>query len=119
MTTQIQISTGDPVSTAKDFIDVWNRVESGEKVETEQHIVFENPETLFENLTPQRWNLLKTLRTDGPMTVKDLAGKMKRDKGQVRRDVIRLEQIGLLRRTADDLAEVGWDIVETRLGLAA
>lgn len=68
MTREIQISVGDPVSTAKDFIEVWNRLESGKDIPTEQHIVFENPETLFETLTPKRWILLKTLRTDGPMS---------------------------------------------------
>jgi len=72
MTREIQISVGDPVSTAKDFIEVWNRLESG-----------------------------------------------KRDDREVRRDFMRLEQIGLIRYTTDGLAEVGWDIVETRLRLAA
>ncbi|MDM8549787.1 HTH domain-containing protein [Desulfobacterales bacterium HSG2] len=119
MTREIHISVGDPVSTAKNFIEVWNRLESGEEVPTEQHIVFENPETLFETLTPERWILLKALRTDGPMSVRNLADTLKRDEREVRRDIMRLEQIGLIRYTADGLAEVGWDIVETRLRLAA
>jgi len=119
MTREIQISVGDPVSTAKDFIEVWNRLESGEEVPTEQHIVFENPEALFETLTPERWILLKTLRVNGPMSVRNLADTLKRDDREVRKDVMRLERIGLIRHTSDGLAEVGWDIVETRLRLAA
>jgi predicted transcriptional regulator len=116
---EIQISIGDPVSTAGNFIEIWNRLESGEQVETEQHIVFENPETLFETLTPERWILLKTLRADGPMSVRNLADTLKRDDRQVHKNVLRLEQIGLICRTADGLADVGWDILETRLKLAA
>lgn len=119
MAEDIQISIGDPVSTAKNFIEIWNRLESGEQVETEQHIVFENPEILFETLTPERWTLLKTLRADGPMSVRNLADILKRDARQVHKDILRLEQIGLVCGTADGLADVGWDILETRLKLAA
>ena len=119
MSREIQISTGDPVSTAKNFIEVWNRLEAGEQVGTEQHIVFENPETLFETLTPARWTLLKALRTGGPMDVQSLAIMFRCEEAEIDEDVSLLEHIGLITRTAGGLAEVRWDIVETRLRLAA
>ncbi len=58
MTKQIEISIDDPVTTtAERFVEVWNRVESGEELEAERRIVFENPETLFKTLTLERWTL--------------------------------------------------------------
>ena len=66
MTKKIRIGVSDSTYTARDFIDVWKRVERGEKVEAEQRLNFESIETLLQALTPRRWALLKTLRTNGP-----------------------------------------------------
>lgn len=119
MTKEIRIGVGGPVSTAKGFIDAWKRAEHGEKVETEQRLDFENLETLLRTLTSGRWLLLKTLRTNGPMSVRALASALGRDYKNVHTDVRRLEHIGLIGRTKDDKVQVPWDIVEARLSLAA
>ncbi|MCK4389242.1 MAG: MarR family transcriptional regulator [Desulfobacterales bacterium] len=119
MTKEIRIGVGGPVSTAKGFIDAWKRAERGEKVETEQRLDFENLETLLRTLTSGRWLLLKTLRTNGPMSVRALASALGRDYKNVHTDVRRLEHIGVIGRTQDDKVQVPWDIVEARLSLAA
>jgi len=119
MAKEIRIGVGDPVSTAKGFIDAWKRVERGEKVKTEERLNFENLETLLRTLTPGRWVLLKKLRTNSPMSIRALAKTLRRDYKNVHTDVQRLEHIGLIARTQDDKVEVPWDIVETRLSLAA
>jgi predicted transcriptional regulator len=119
MAKEIRIGVGDPVSTAKGFIDAWKRVEHGEKVKAEERLNFENLETLLRTLTPGRWVLLKKLRTNSPMSIRALANALKRDYKNVHTDVRRLEHIGLITRTQDDKVEVPWDIVETRLSLAA
>ncbi|MBW2035768.1 MAG: MarR family transcriptional regulator [Deltaproteobacteria bacterium] len=105
--------------TAKGFIDVWKLAESGEKVENEQRLNFENLEILLRTLTSVRWKLLKTLRTNGAMSVRALASALRRDYKNVHTDVGRLERIGLISRTQDQKVEVLWDVVETRLMLAA
>jgi len=119
MKKEIQIGVGDAVTTAKGFIDVWKRVERGEKVEAEERLYFENLETLLKTLTSGRWVLLKTLRTDGPMSVRALANELGRDYKNVHTDVRRLEGVGLIDRTRDGKIEVPWDILEARLRLAA
>jgi len=119
MKKQIQIGIGDVASTAKGFIDAWKRAESGEKLAAEQRLDFENLETLLQTLTLARWALLKTLRTNGPMSVRTLANGLGRDYKNVHTDVRRLERIGLIGRTKDDKVKVPWDIVEARLRLAA
>jgi len=113
------VGISDSVTTAKDFIDVWKRAERGEKVEAEERLYFENLETLLKALTSGRWALLKTLRTNGPMSVRSLANGLRRDYKNVHTDVRRLAGIGLINRTKDDKIKVPWDILEARLGLAA
>jgi predicted transcriptional regulator len=119
MTKKIQIGVSDSTCTARDFIDAWKRAERGEKMETQQRLNFENLETLLQALTPGRWVLLKTLRTNGPMSIRALAKALGRDYKNVHKDVRRLESIGLIGRTQDDKVEVPWDIIEARLRLAA
>jgi len=119
MKKEIQIGIGDSLNTAKGFVDAWKRAERGEKVETEERLCFENLETLLKTLTSGRWVLLKTLRTNGPMSVRSLANELSRDYKNVHTDVRRLEGIGLIDRTDDDKIEVPWDILEAKLRLAA
>ena len=119
MRKEIQIGIGDSVSTARGFIAVWKRAEKNEKVKAEHRLDFENLESLLKTLTSGRWVLLKMLRKNGPMSVRALAGALKRDYKNVHTDVKKLELIGLVSRTNNEKVEVPWDIVEARLRLAA
>ena len=119
MDKEIQIGVGDPGSTANGFIEAWKSVEQGEKGESVQYLNFENIETLLRTLTPGRWVLLKTLRTSGPMSIRGLAAALGRDYKNVHTDVKQLEHVGLIDRTRDNKVRVPWDIVQTRLSLAA
>jgi len=119
MKTQIRIGVGNAETTAADFVETWKRAESGEQLQVDQRLYFENLETLLKTLSPGRWILLRKLRTSGPMSVRALAKALERDYKNVHTDVRRLEMIGLIARTQDGQIEVPWDIVEARLKLAA
>ena len=119
MKKQIKIGVGDAATTAEGFINAWQRIERGEKVETDRRLNFENLEMLLKTLTPGRWILLKKLRTSGPMSIRALANELGRDYKNVHTDVGRLELIGLICRTKNDKIDVTWDMVEARLMLAA
>ena len=119
MTKQIQIRVDDATITAKGFIDAWKRAERGQKVKAEHRLNFEDLNTLLKILTSGRWVLLKTLRKNGPMSVRALSKEIGRNYKNVHTDVKRLEEIGLIGRTKDSRIEVPWDIVEARLRLAA
>jgi len=119
MKKQIRIGVGDAASTATNFVDAWKRAESGEELQIDQRLYFENLETLLKTLSPGRWVLLRKLRTSGPMSVRALAKELERDYKNVHTDVHRLELTGLISRTKDNKIEVPWDIVEAKLRLAA
>lgn len=119
MKRQIKIGVGDAISTAKDFVDAWKHAEQGDKVVAECRFYFENLETLLKTLTSGRWVLLKKLREHGPMSVRALSNELGRNYKNVHTDVRRLEGVGLIGLTKDYKVEVPWDIVETRLSLAA
>ena len=119
MKKQIRIGIGEATATARGFVDAWKRAGRGEKSQAEHRLVFEDLETLIKTLTSARWVLLKTLRTNGPMSVRSLAIQLGRDYKNVHTDVRRLEQLGLIRHTIDEKVEVPWDVVEAQLKLAA
>ena len=119
MTKKILIGVSNSTYTARDFIDAWKRAERGDKVEAEQRLNFESIETLLQTLTPGRWALLKTLRINGPMSIRALAKILECDYKNVHKDVRRLESIGLIDRTQDSKVESPWDIIEAQLRLAA
>jgi len=119
MKKEIHIGVSDSVTTAKDFIDVWKLAERGAKMEAEERLYFENPETLLKTSTSGRWALVKTLRTNGPMSLRSLANELRHDYKNVHTDVRRLDGVGLISRTKDHKIEVPWDIMEARLRLAA
>lgn len=119
MKKEIQIAIGKATDTAKGFIDAWKRAESGKRVKAEERLVFENLEILLQTLTSTRWVLLKTLRSNGPMSIRALANQLGRDYKNVHTDARQLERLGLIVRTKDNKIQVPWDVVEARLRLAA
>jgi predicted transcriptional regulator len=119
MKKQITIGVGEAATTAKEFIDAWKLAESGEKVQEKHRLHFESLELLLKTLTPGRWTLLKKLHANGPMSIRAIAIYLGRDYKNVHTDVRRLEKIGLIGHTKNDRIIVPWDIVETRLLLAA
>ena len=68
----------------------------GERIEPQIAITFANPLDMLEILTAERVRLCAVAREE-PVSVSALAQKLKRDPKSVRRDVLKLEQAGLLR----------------------
>ncbi len=118
MKNQIQISIADPVDSSRDFIKAWKSAEQDKSVEAEQHLRFEDLESLLKVLSPGRWVLLKKLRMKGPMSIRALSKDLGRDYKNVHTDVRMLEKVGLI-ESIDEKIRVPWDIVEARLRLAA
>lgn len=119
MKKQINIGISDAASSARGFVEAWKRAEKRQKPHMEHRLVFEDLETLIKTLTSARWVLLKTLRANGPMSIRSLAHQLGRDYKNVHTDVRRLEQLGLITCTPDEKVEVPWDVVEAQLKLAA
>ncbi|OQX14023.1 MAG: transcriptional regulator [Thiothrix lacustris] len=59
---------------------------------------FETPTTLFQAITPKRWELLDKLQGKTALSIRELAKQLKRYVKNVHTDVSKLLEIGLLER---------------------
>lgn len=81
---------------AGDFVNAW-KTRRGER---EARISFETPELLWKVLTAKRWELLKAMAGQEPMTIREAAHRVGRDIKAVHSDVRTLVDAGLLERGA-------------------
>jgi len=119
MSKRINIGVEDAKESYKRFTHAWNSAESKRDSEAEVHLNFESFETLMSVLTPKRLELLKTLRQQGPLSVKGLAGTLGRDYKNVHVDTAELEAVDLIQRTEDGLVVAPWDVIDAHVRLVA
>ena len=98
-----------------DFARSWK---SG-KGEGSARISFDTPELLWKVLTARRWDLLKALAGQGPITLRDAARRVHRDVKGVHTDVHALLDAGVLRRTEEGRIEFPCDTVHVDFTLRA
>jgi predicted transcriptional regulator len=79
---------------AADFASAWK---TG-RAEKEARISFETPELLWKVLTAKRWELLKAMAGQEPMTIREVADRVGRDVKAVHSDVRALVDAGVLER---------------------
>jgi len=115
----IHIGTESPDKGFDRFVDVWQRAERSEKIDTEVHLNFEDLSMLLAVITPRRLEVLRTLRRQGPMSVRALATTLARDYKNVHTDVRALEEAGLLERTESGTLQAPWDVIDAHLSLVA
>jgi predicted transcriptional regulator len=82
------------------------------------HLSFESAGVLFSSLTPARLELLDVLRRSGPCDDQKLAQLARRDPAEVKSDVARLEELGLVERGEANALSVPFDAVEILVPLA-
>ncbi len=102
------------------FLSAWERSLRGEASGT--YLTFEDLPTLLSVMTPRRLELLRTLRQNGPLSIRALAKVLGRDYKNVHNvhtDVRSLESVGLVERTADGALNAPWDEIDARLSLVA
>jgi predicted transcriptional regulator len=82
-----------------------------------EFVSFESMEGLQRTLTPLRWELMRVLQAEGPMSLRALARAVKRDVKRVHEDVHKLKELGLIEDAEAGGIWVPYD--EVRLELAA
>lgn len=88
----------------------------GEDVrEQPAEIAFESMDTLLAVLTPNRWRLLKALKTEGPVSIRRLSQVVGRDYRGVHADASALLDVGLVEKNADGKILVGWDRITAEM----
>ncbi|HEX5421797.1 MAG TPA: hypothetical protein VFY39_17540 [Gammaproteobacteria bacterium] len=95
------------------------RLDRGEHKQQPAHIAFENMETFLKVLTPNRWALLRTLRSRGPSSIRALAQTLGRDYRGVHADVTVLVDAGLIDRDDSGAISVPWSRVSAEMALDA
>ena len=78
---------------------------------------FENLPLMLKTLSPARWELLRKLSAEGPMSIYELAKRLERDYKNVHTDVTQLAAIRLIERQADGRITVAWELLRAELRL--
>ena len=105
---------------AKEFIGAWRRAEQGQPVEQPiERLNFEDLATMLKVLTPRRLEVLKVVHQIGPVSVRAVAKRMKRDYKNVHHDLQVLERAGLVMRSPDGRLSAPWNKIIAEIALAA
>lgn len=89
----LNVKVGEPLeSTLARAAQTMETLERGESPAPYFGVGFSDVAQLFAVFTPRRWDLLAALREGGPMTIAELARRVKRDYKNVHGDVEKLVQ---------------------------
>ena len=116
--TAINLHVGSLEAMGARFVAAWKTAEEGRKP-ARDHLTFLSLEAFMAAMSPRRLELMRHLRRAGPMSVRRLAGELRRDYKSVHREVAMLTATGLIERRATDEVAVGWDRAVTELDLVA
>ena len=107
----LELRIGDARDALDRFEAAWNRRLEGRRMATLHVLSMGDLPLLLRTLTPARWELLERLREAGPLSIYELAKRLRRDYKNVHTDVTALARIGLIERAADGRVSVPWDVV--------
>ena len=103
------------VGTAADALDrfeaAWNRLAQGRPVRTLNVLTLPTLPQLAQTLSPARWALLEALRGSGPLSIYELAKRLRRNYKNVHTDVTQLAAVGVIARTSDNRVLVPWEVL--------
>jgi predicted transcriptional regulator len=75
------------------------------------HISFASVELLWQTLTTKRWEILKTMTGQGPLTIREVARRVDRDVKAVHGDIHTLLDAGVIERTDEGPVVFPYDAV--------
>jgi len=75
------------------------------------HISFASVELLWQTLTTKRWEILKAMTGQGPLTIREVARRVERDVKAVHGDIHTLLDAGVIERTDEGLVVFPYDAV--------
>ena len=98
------------------FEAAWNRAAAG-RAPVLRVLSLQDLPALLRTMSPARWSLLERLKTEGPMSIYELAKRLQRDYKNVHTDVTKLAELGLVEKRADASVAVPWETVRAELHL--
>jgi predicted transcriptional regulator len=93
------------------------RIDAGDYCVEPALLAFESMEALLKVLTPNRWALLRRLRTTGASSVRALAGSLGRDYRGVHADVAAMLAVGLVEKREDGKVMVPWSRITAEMSI--
>src|SRR3972149_2451751 len=111
----VTLDVRTPREVSAEFVRVWK----SRKADSNARISFATPELLWKVLTAKRWELIKAMAGQGPMTLREAARRAGRDVKAVHGDVHALLTAGILRKNADGKIEFPFDAVHVDFLLKA
>ena len=111
----VTLDVRTPREVSADFVRTWK----SRKANRNARISFAGPELLWKVLTAKRWELIKAMAGQGPLTLRESARRVGRDVKAVHGDTHALLAAGILRKTADGKIEFPYDAVHVDFVLRA
>ena len=103
----VTLDVRSPREVSADFVRVWKT----RKADSTARISFASPELLWKVLSAKRWELLKAMAGQRPMTLREAARRVGRDVKAVHGDTHALLAAGILRKSPDGKIEFPFDAV--------
>lgn len=114
---QLEIRLGAAGDALDRFEAAWHRVQEGRAMRPLEVLSFPNLPVMLKTLSPARWALLERLRSEGPLSIYELAKRLERDYKNVHTDVTQLALLRLIERQPDGRVAVPWELLRAELKL--
>jgi predicted transcriptional regulator len=107
----LEIRVGAAADALDRFEAAWNRRVEGRPVRTINVLTLAGLPQLLKTLSPARWALLDALRAAGPLSIYELAKRLRRNYKNVHTDVTQLAALGVIERAGDNRVLVPWEVL--------
>jgi predicted transcriptional regulator len=107
----LEVRVGPAADALDRFEAAWNRRAEGRPVKTLNVLTLAGLPQLLKALSPARWALLEELRRAGPLSIYELAKRLRRNYKNVHTDVTQLAALGVIERAGDNRVLVPWEVL--------
>src|SRR5262249_55505920 len=107
----LEVRIGPAADALDRFEAAWNRRAEGRAVKTLSVLSLPGLPQLVQALSPARWALLEALRRSGPLSIYELAKRLRRNYKNVHTDVTQLAALGVILRASDNRVLVPWEVL--------
>jgi predicted transcriptional regulator len=113
----LEVRIGPAADALDRFEAAWNRRAEGRPARSLSVLTLPALPQLAQALSPARWALLEALRGSGPLSIYELAKRLRRNYKNVHTDVTQLAALGVIARTSDNRVLVPWEVLRAEFAL--
>jgi len=113
----LEVRIGPAADALDRFEAAWNRRAESRPVRTPSVLTLPTRPQLVKPLSPARGALLEALRGSGPLSIYELAKRLRRNYKNVHTDVTQLAALGVIARGSDNRVLVPWEVLRAEFAL--